>query len=56
MLVKELIAKLQTFDPELKVSISDGYDCRVYEGKFQVELYQDDTVDIWVGGCLIEED
>ncbi len=65
MKVKELIAKLQTFDQELEVTITDGYRC-VFYGKqedgldFDVQEVHDfcedsDTpvivVDIGVGGC-----
>lgn len=67
MKVKELIAKLQSFDQDLEVTITDGYRCLFY-GKqedgtdFDIQAFHDfgnedeagnviATVDIGIGGC-----
>lgn len=54
MQVKDLVEKLSKFDPELEVSISDGYDCSFYHTKnIEISLFEDNgitTVDIGIGG------
>lgn len=37
--VGELIAKLQEFDKDLPVTISDGYEMVFYAGEYEVTLY-----------------
>jgi hypothetical protein len=54
MTVKELIEILSEFDPDLPVSITDGFECKVYEGKFDIGIF-DDTVDIGIGGLEVRE-
>ena len=57
MKVKELINKLHEFNPELEVTITDGYECRFYHTKwiqidvFKNEVGEPDVVDIGIGGC-----
>ena len=58
MLVKEMIEKLQQFDPELELTISDGFEVMFYGGDFSVELFEapgcEPVVDIGIGGLSIE--
>lgn len=60
MTVQELITALQEFDPELEVTITDGFDCRHYRGAFELKLFEDIpgkyVVDIGIGGKLYEGD
>lgn len=55
MKVKELIEKLQQFNPELEVVITDGYECLVYHTKgIEIKEFEWDgtvDVDIGIGGC-----
>jgi hypothetical protein len=55
MKVKDLIKKLQEFDQELEVGITDGYTCTCYDtDKIEIKLYteeMDTIVDIGIGGC-----
>ena len=54
MTVAELIAKLQEFPQDMEVSITDGFRSHVYQGDFEIRIFEDcdDTkvVDIGVGG------
>lgn len=60
MTVQELLTVLQEFDPELEVTITDGFDCRHYRGAFELKLFEDlpgkYVVDIGIGGKLYEGD
>ena len=57
MKVKELIAKLQEFDPELEVAITDGFSGAHYHTKnIEIKVFKDDediTLDIGIGGNRI---
>jgi hypothetical protein len=52
MKVKELIDHLSKFDPNVEVTITDGYRHLSYQGDFDVELFEDE-VDIGIGGCTL---
>ena len=58
MTVQELLTVLQEFDPELEVTITDGFECRHYRGAFELKLFEDIpgkyVVDIGIGGKLYE--
>ena len=58
MTVQELLTVLQEFDPELEVTITDGFDCRHYRGAFELKLFEDlpgkYVVDIGIGGKIYE--
>lgn len=60
MTVQELLTVLQEFDPELEVTITDGFDCRHYRGAFELKLFEDlpgkYVVDIGIGGKIYEGD
>ncbi len=62
MLVKELIEALKKFDPEMEVTISDGYELNFYRGSAEGDFFiqksevYPNAVDIGVGGCLETED
>lgn len=60
MKVKELIEKLKEFDPELEVTISDGYRCHFYHTKgIEIQVFEWDGVkdlDIGIGGCDYQEE
>ena len=60
MTVQELLTVLQEFDPELEVTITDGFECRHYRGAFELKLFEDlpgkYVVDIGIGGKLYEGD
>ena len=53
MTVQELLTVLQEFNPELEVTITDGFDCRHYRGAFELKLFEDlpskYVVDIGIG-------
>ena len=57
MNVKELIAALQQFPDDLEVTITDGYDGRLYAGAFEVKLFDEGegklVVDIGIGGLEV---
>ena len=55
MKVKEIIEQLSKFDGEMEVMVSDGYQCLFYQGSWEIKEFEG-TVDIGVGGTLIEED
>jgi len=57
---KELIEKLRSFDGELEVELTDGYECVFYsldKAVFQV-FFDDEShsyiLDIGIGGCQKE--
>lgn len=54
MTTAEMIAKLMLYPPDAEVKITDGFDCRSYEGNFEFQLFQDtdgsEFVDIGIGG------
>ena len=60
MTVGELIMRLQTVDPTLTVSITDGWSGAIYEGAFLVRvatISEDEQVlDIGIGGYQLEEE
>ena len=62
MLVKELIEALKKFDPEMEVTISDGYELNFYRGNAESDFVVQESevypnaVDIGVGGCIETED
>jgi len=62
MKVKDLIAKLQEFDQELEVTITDGFENNFYHTEnLEIVKYIDFTmtvpvVDIGIGGNLVTED
>lgn len=55
MTVGEMIAKLQQFDPNLELLITDGHDAQCYRGSYAVDLFLDCDgyafCDIGIGGC-----
>jgi len=55
MKVKELIKKLEKFNPEWEVFISDGALGIYYNGDFSVREF-DDTVDIGIDGYEVKEE
>lgn len=60
MTVGELIMRLQSVDPTLTVSITDGWTGAIYEGAFQIRIATlgEDTqvLDIGIGGYQLEEE
>lgn len=60
MKVRDMIEKLQGYDPELEVTITDGFECRSFRGDFEFSLYEIDEnikeLDIGIGGLEWEED
>jgi hypothetical protein len=57
MKVRELIKSLEKLDPELEVTITDGYDCSCYHTRgIIISLFCDNNVvvDIGIGGCKEE--
>ena len=55
MTVAELIEKLTEFSPKAEVTISDGLDLRFYHTNgVDIRLYEG-SVDIGIGGCLLED-
>lgn len=52
--VRQLIDELSRFNKDLTVTITDGYDCKFYNGKYSVKLFKEDdgkyVVDIGIGG------
>lgn len=60
MKVKDLIKELQKFNPELEVTITDGYCCQHYIGDFEVNILEDHNenyfVDIGIGGLNENEE
>ena len=60
MKIKEMIEKLKEYDPELEVTITDGFECRSFRGDFEFSLYKIDEnikeLDIGIGGLEWEED
>lgn len=60
MKVKDLIKELQKFNPELEVTITDGYHSQHYIGDFEVTVFEDHNenvfVDIEIGGLNENEE
>lgn len=60
MTVAELILRLQSHNPALQVSITDGWTGAVYEGAFPIRVASlgDDKqiLDIAIGGYQLEEE
>jgi hypothetical protein len=61
MKVKELVKILSKFDPELEVTITDGYEVRCYHTNgIVIDQFEDldgsVCVDVGIGGCDIKED
>ena len=54
MKVKEMIAMLSTYNGDMDLLITDGYDCRYYEGNYSVVEFEG-AVDIGIVGCLSSE-
>ena len=58
MTVAELINKLNQFPQDMKVTISDGYDFKFYDGEYAVNEFVDidgeAVIDIGVGGCSVD--
>jgi len=52
--VGQLIDELSSFNKDLKVTITDGYSCKLYDGKYSIELFREDNgeyvVDVGIGG------
>ena len=60
MNVKELIAELQQYPDDLEVTISDGFQGKVYTGAYEIKLFDDGcgdnvklVVDIGIGGLEV---
>jgi hypothetical protein len=49
MTVDALIKKLSAYPGDMEVTITDGYDCRCYQGDYTVEEFEG-SVDIGIGG------
>lgn len=60
MTVGEMIMRLQSVDPTLRISITDGWTGAIYEGAFSIRVATlgEDTqvLDIGVGGYQLEEE
>jgi len=60
MTVGELIMRLQSVDPTLKVSITDGWTGAIYEGSFPIRIVtlgeDEQVLDIGIGGYQLEEE
>ena len=54
MKAKEMIAELQKFDPNLEVTITDGFKCHCYHTKnIEFQRFEDERevyLDIGIGG------
>jgi hypothetical protein len=58
MTVAELIMRLSTHDPSLRVSITDGWTGAIYEGSFPIRVVNtsdEQILTIDVGGYQLEE-
>lgn len=60
MNVKELIAELQQYPDDLEVTISDGFQGKVYTGAYEIKLFDEGcadnvklVVDIGIGGLEV---
>lgn len=51
MNVREVIEKLNQFDPDMEVIISDGYNYKFYNMNGAVIQEFEGKVDIGIGGC-----
>jgi hypothetical protein len=60
MTVAELIMRLSTHDPSLRVSITDGWTGAIYEGSFPIRVVtlgdDEQILDIGIGGYQLEEE
>ena len=60
MIVGDLIKLLQTYPGDWKVTITDGFQARCYDGNFEVLPFEEEngvmTVDIGIGGTDQPED
>lgn len=60
MTVGELIMRLQSADPTLKVLITDGWTGTIYEGSFPIRVVtigeDEQVLDIGIGGYQLEEE
>jgi hypothetical protein len=60
MTVAELIMRLSTHDPSLRVSITDGWTGAIYEGSFPIRVVtigdDEQMLDIGIGGYQLEEE
>jgi hypothetical protein len=60
MTVAELIMRLNTHDPSLRVSITDGWTGAIYEGSFPIRVVStsddEQILTIDVGGYQLEEE
>lgn len=60
MTVAELIMRLSTHDPSLRVSITDGWTGAIYEGSFPIRVVNtsddEQILTIDVGGYQFEEE
>jgi hypothetical protein len=59
MTVAELIMRLSTHDPSLRVSITDGWTGAIYEGSFPIRVVNtsdEQMLTIDVGGYQLEEE
>ena len=60
MTVAELIMRLSTHDPSLRVSITDGWTGAIYEGSFPIRIVNtsddEQMLDIGIGGYQLDTD
>ena len=59
MKVGELISILQKLDENLSVTITDGFEGKIYRGRWCIIEFEEDdgtkVVDIGIGGTLIDD-
>ena len=55
MKVKEMIAMLSTYNGDMDLLITDGYDCRYYEGNYSVVEFEGAVEIRRAGGYLSSE-
>lgn len=49
MNVKQLIEQLSQFPEDMRVTVTDGYNCKCYNGEYSIKEFEG-TVDIGIGG------
>ena len=58
MTVGELISILEKLDENLSITITDGFEGKIYHGNWPIIEFEEDdgtkTVDIGIGGTLME--
>lgn len=58
--VEQLIVKLNRFYPDAKVTISDGFAGKFYDGEYSITEFKDDEgkicCDIGIGGCEVGDE